>query len=44
VSLQGQIPFYGGTRTYQVSYRNSASFCTPATFNISNGMIVVWIP
>jgi uncharacterized membrane protein len=31
-----------GTRTYQVWYRNSAAFCTPATFNLSNGLSITW--
>ena len=31
-----------GTRHYQVRYRNSASFCTPNTFNYTNGVRVVW--
>jgi hypothetical protein len=33
-----------GTRTYQVWYRNSASFCTPSTFNLSNGLELLWAP
>jgi hypothetical protein len=33
-----------GTRVYQVVYRNSASFCTPATFNSTNALRVNWIP
>jgi hypothetical protein len=31
-----------GTRTYQVWYRNAAPFCTPSTFNLTNGWEVVW--
>jgi hypothetical protein len=31
-----------GTRTYQVWYRNAASFCTPATFNLTNGVLITW--
>lgn len=31
-------------RSYQVWYRNSASFCTPATFNLSPGLSIVWSP
>jgi len=31
-----------GSRFYQVWYRNSAAFCTPATFNLSNGSRVEW--
>ncbi len=44
ISATGAIPSSGAVRYYQVMYRNSASFCTPATFNISNGLRVVWIP
>jgi hypothetical protein len=31
-----------GTRTYQAWYRNAAAFCTNATFNLTNGVIVTW--
>jgi hypothetical protein len=31
-----------GTRHYQVWYRNSAAFCTPSAFNLTNGLSVVW--
>jgi hypothetical protein len=40
----GQVPPAGGTRTYQVWYRNVASFCTPSTFNLTNGLQIVWLP
>jgi hypothetical protein len=30
------------TRTYQVWYRNAAPFCTPSTFNLSNGWQLSW--
>lgn len=33
-----------GTRYYQVLFRNSAAFCTSATFNLTNGLRVVWAP
>jgi len=33
-----------GVRTYQVWYRNSAGFCTPAAFNLTNGVSVSWRP
>jgi len=33
-----------GTRTYQVWYRNAAAFCTPSTFNLSNGWELIWAP
>ncbi len=31
-----------GTRTYQVWYRDAAPFCTPSTFNLTNGVVVTW--
>ena len=31
-----------GMRTYQVWYRNAAAFCTPSTFNLTNGIEVAW--
>jgi hypothetical protein len=33
-----------GSRVYQVWYRNIAAFCTPATFNFTNGVSVTWYP
>jgi hypothetical protein len=42
VSVRGAVGA-PGTRTYQVWYRNAAAFCTPSTFNLSNGVIVVWV-
>jgi hypothetical protein len=44
VSVTGLVPFGGARRYYQVNYRNSASFCTAATFNISSGLNVLWLP
>ncbi len=41
VSVQGAITS-PGTRTYQVWYRNSADFCTAATFNLTNGWTLDW--
>jgi hypothetical protein len=41
VHLRGNVAATG-TRWYQVWYRNSASFCTSATFNWSNSLSVVW--
>ncbi len=32
----------GDVRTYQVWYRNAAAFCTPSTFNLTNGQQVLW--
>ncbi len=31
-------------RTYQAWYRNAADFCTPSTFNLSNGVSLTWQP
>jgi hypothetical protein len=33
-----------GVRHYQVWYRNAALFCTPSTFNLTNGTSVNWAP
>ncbi|MCY2960771.1 MAG: FG-GAP-like repeat-containing protein [Planctomycetota bacterium] len=44
ISIKGAIPMGGGTRYYQVWYRNAAAFCTASTFNLSNGFRVTWIP
>lgn len=32
------------TRYVQALYRNSAAFCTNATYNLTNGLIVTWRP
>jgi len=44
VSVRGLVPPSGGTRYYQVWYRNVADFCTFATSNLTNGFRVVWSP
>lgn len=31
-----------GTRHYQARYRDPQSFCTPATFNYTNALTIVW--
>ncbi len=41
VSVRGAVSA-PATRTYQVWYRNVAAFCTPSTFNFSNGVEVIW--
>jgi len=41
VSARGLV-MVPGSRTYQVWYRNAASYCTPGTFNLSNGILVSW--
>lgn len=45
ISVRGLVP--GGTvalRTYQMWYRNTATFCTLDGFNLTNGVAVTWIP
>ena len=41
ISVKGGV-LAPATRTYQVWYRNAAPFCTPSTFNLSNGVLVMW--
>jgi len=43
VSVRGAV-LGAGTREYQVWYRNAAAFCTASTFNLTNGLQVVWTP
>ena len=43
VSVRGATPPGSGmVGYYQTYFRNAASFCTPATFNVTNGIRVVW--
>jgi enterochelin esterase-like enzyme len=45
ISLRGQVPVVGGTRYYQVWYRNpDPTWCTPQTTNLSNSWAVSWTP
>jgi len=44
VSVRGLLPVAGGQRYYQAWYRNAAAFCTSNTFNLSNGVGVLWVP
>jgi hypothetical protein len=41
VSVRGAVTS-PGVRNYQVWYRNAAAFCTPSTFNLSNGVSITW--
>jgi hypothetical protein len=34
----------GNVRDYQCWYRNAAAFCTPSTFNLTNGVEITWTP
>ncbi len=44
VSVKGLLPSDGGLRLYQVWYRNSAAFCSPALFNLTNALKILWVP
>jgi len=35
-------PGSGELRVYQAYYRNAAAFCTSATFNATNALVVLW--
>jgi len=41
VSVRGLVTS-PGTRTYQAWYRNAATYCTASTFNLTNGVVVIW--
>jgi hypothetical protein len=42
ISVQGAVPPGGATRIYQGWFRNAAPFCTSDTFNLTNGVLVLW--
>ena len=43
ISIRGQTPPGSGlVGYYQTTFRNAASYCTPNTFNSTNGVRVVW--
>lgn len=44
ISAQGLLPAVGGSRNYQVWFRDAAAFCTPDVFNLTNALHVVWLP
>jgi hypothetical protein len=41
ISVRG-VDAPGDVRFYQAWYRNAAAFCTPSTFNLTNGLQVTW--
>jgi hypothetical protein len=43
ISIKG-ANIAGAVRDYQCWYRNAAAFCTPSTFNLTNGVEVTWTP
>jgi hypothetical protein len=42
--LSAQVQAPGGVKHYQVLFRNAASYCTPSTWNGTNGLRVTWAP
>lgn len=45
LGARGSVPPLGGTFYYQCVYRNaSAGFCTSATSNRTNGLVITWSP
>lgn len=44
VSVKGQIPSAGARRGYQCWYRDSVSFCTAQSFNLTQAVQVYWLP
>lgn len=44
ISAAGQVGIAGGTRAYQAYYRDTATFCTTATFNLSAAFELAWTP
>jgi hypothetical protein len=43
IHLQGNVTATG-VRFYQVIYRNAAAFCTSSTYNLTNGIEIIWVP
>ncbi len=44
LSIQGLVTIPGTVQNYQGWYRDSTAFCTPATFNLTNGVTATWGP
>jgi len=44
VGSAGLVGPAGGTRFYQVWYRDPVGFCTPAAFNLTNALRIDWLP
>ncbi len=44
IHVGGLVPSTITRRHYQAWYRNAAAFCTPATFNLTNAVVVEWRP
>jgi hypothetical protein len=44
LSVTGVVPLTGGNRYYQAFFRDSATFCTTANFNLTSAESVAWAP
>jgi len=44
ISAFGGVPLAGGIREYQAYFRDAINFCTSATFNLTQGVEVLWLP
>jgi len=44
ISVRGQVPAWGGYRYYQAWYRDPHSTCSAGTYNLTDGLSVLWIP
>ncbi|MDZ4774323.1 MAG: hypothetical protein SGI72_14440 [Planctomycetota bacterium] len=44
LSVLGSVVTAASTRHYQVWYRDAAAYCSPATFNLTSGTSVTWLP
>lgn len=44
IAVRGQLPGGGGLRHYQGWYRDTAPFCRPEGFNLTNGFSIDWAP
>jgi hypothetical protein len=42
LSVRGAVAGAGAVLHYQAWYRNAATFCTSATWNLSNGLTITW--
>lgn len=44
LSVASAVPSGGDYRRYQAWYRDAGTFCTGATFNLTNAVEVLWLP
>lgn len=44
ISVADSLTPAGGTRIYQLVFRDAAPFCTAGTYNTTNALAVTWVP